>query len=430
MEKDIEVNKIYYHILQSKARVIINYGGRDSGKSWFAGGQYVPAAMLNEDYFRGVGIRKTYTSIKDSVFKEIEDGIEFLEQDRHFKYIKQPLEILCNNGNKMIFRGLDDPKKIKSLKGLNFVWVEEAEDLTETQFDDLLILLRGNGYQRIMLTFNPVDEDHFTNERFVLCKKDRIIETFDNGEPKVWEIDVKEEIDGEPVEYTVLVICSTFEDNHFIPPIRKLVIEKLKHTNPFLYQIYRYGKFASRGGRILTNIEQLDFKEKGLEFNNFDKKGYAQDFGFNHANAILWVAEKDNNLYVFDEIYVHEKDTDEIIQLCDNKKVQRSLRMVCDSAEPDRIKQFRRAGFNAIGVKKYQGSVKAQIDDLKRYDNIYIDVKCENTWKEAKTWMWKQDKNEKYIDEPVDVFDDAMAALRYSTDLFDRAVIGVVNINL
>ena len=114
MEKDIEVNKIYYHILQSKARVIINYGGRDSGKSWFAGGQYVPAAMLNEDYFRGVGIRKTYTSIKDSVFKEIEDGIEFLEQDRHFRYIKQPLEIICNNGNKMIFRGLDDPTKTKS----------------------------------------------------------------------------------------------------------------------------------------------------------------------------------------------------------------------------------------------------------------------------------------------------------------------------
>jgi len=418
---DIYVNDVYYHILNSKARVIINYGGRDSGKSFFTGGQYIPISMINDPYFRGVGLRKTYASIKDSVFMEIEDGIDMLDHNHVFKFTKQPLEIEHKNKNKMIFRGLDDPKKIKSLKGLNFIWVEEAEDLTETQFDDLLILLRGDGYQRMMLTFNPVDEDHFSNDRFVSIKKDRILETFDDGEPKVWELDINEKIDGEIVQYTVLVICSTFEDNDFIEPVRKLVIEKLKYTNPFLYEVYRKGKFASRGGRILTNTEQLDFEAEGLEFNNFDNKGYAQDFGFNHANAILSVAEKDNCLYIFDEIYVYEKDTNEIIDLCKRDNIQNRLRMVCDCAEPDRIKMFKKAGYNATGVKKYAGSVNAQIDRLKQFDRIYINTKCINTWKESKCYIWKQNKEGKYIDEPIDIFDDAMAALRYSTDLFYKS---------
>lgn len=123
---DIYVNDIYYHILNSKARVIINYGGRDSGKSYFTGGQYIPLAMIQEKYFRGVGIRNTFASIKDSVYAEINDGISELGQDDNFTSIKSPMEISCTNGNKMIFRGLDDPKKIKSLKGINFIWVNTS----------------------------------------------------------------------------------------------------------------------------------------------------------------------------------------------------------------------------------------------------------------------------------------------------------------
>jgi len=290
--KNVFVNNIYYHILNSKARVIINYGGRDSGKSYFIGGQLIPLAMLQEKGFRGVGIRKTYSSIKDSVFQEIEDGIDNFEQDYKFHSIKNPLEITCtSNNNKMIFRGLDDARKIKSLKGINFIWVEEAEDLTETQFDDLLILLRGDGYQRLILTYNPIDEDHFTNERFVKYPNKKIIEIFDNGEPKVWEIKVEEVIDNELVTYDVLCICSTYQDNEFIEPVRKLVIEKMKETNPFLYEVYRYGKFASRGGRILTNIEQRDFKVEGVFFYNFDRKGYAQDFGLTKKIAQIKFSE-------------------------------------------------------------------------------------------------------------------------------------------
>lgn len=418
---DIYVNDINYHILNTDARVIVNYGGRDSGKSYFTGGQYIPISMLQEDHFRGVTVRKTYTSNKDSTYKEILDGIEDMDQDGAFSAIKSPLEITCNsNNNKMIFRGLDKPRKLKSLKGINFIWVEEAEDLSETEFDDLMILLRGKGYQRIVLTYNPMDSEHFTNNRFVDTTKDNILETFEDGDPKVWEKFITQEVDGEEITYKVLVVRSTYKDNDFIDPIRKAVIEKLKETNPFLYKIYAKAEYAQKGGKILTNTELVDFEQMDWKFNNFDNKGYAQDFGFNHANAILPVAEKDNCLYVFNEIYVHEKDPTEIMELARKNKIRKNLLMICDSAEPGTIKQWKTAGWRAKGVKKFQGSVKHQIDLLKGYDKIYINTKCENTWKESKSYVWKQDKNGNYTDDPVTVFDDAMAALRYSTDLFSR----------
>jgi phage terminase large subunit len=297
--------------------------------------------------------------------------------------------------------------------------------LTEEQFDNLTMILRGGEHQQIILTYNPIDQDHFTNKRFVECKKDRILETFEDGEPKVWEIDISEVIDGENVQYTVLVICSTYNDNKFISPVRKLTIEKLKDSNPFLYEVYRKGRYGTRGGRILENVEQIDFEQKGYRFENFDSKGYSQDFGYQHSDCILSCAERENSLYVFDEIYVNEMNTDEIMALAERKRISKRLTMICDCEDPNAINLWQRSGYNARGVKKYPGSVNAQIDRLKRYDKIYINVKCPNTYKESKSWMWKQNKNGQYIDEPVAIYDDAMAALRYSGDLFAEGSGGI-----
>ena len=134
MANDIYVNDIYYHMLSSKHKIMICYGGRDSGKSFFIGGQYIPLMMEQEKYFRGVCIRDTYASLKDSCYREVLDGVDMLGLSNKFESIKSPLEISNINGNKLLFRGLDNPVKIKSLKGINFIWVEEGENLTLKQF--------------------------------------------------------------------------------------------------------------------------------------------------------------------------------------------------------------------------------------------------------------------------------------------------------
>ena len=142
----------------------------------------------------------------------------------------------------------------------------------------------------------------------------------------------------------------------------------------------------------------------------------AQDFGFNHANAIGEVGFKDGDLYLCREIYKFELDTSELIELANKQNFRKNLKMWCDSAEPDRIKMWKKAGYKAAGVKKEPNSVKAQIDHLKRL-KIHIHPSCVNTIKEIQQWKWKKDeKSNTYTDEPVNVFDDAMAMLRYSIE--------------
>ena len=146
----------------------------------------------------------------------------------------------------------------------------------------------------------------------------------------------------------------------------------------------------------------------------------AQDFGFNHANCIGEVGFKDGELYLCQELYVFGKDTDEIIQLAEGR-FQKRLTMYCDSAEPDRIRMWRKAGYRAVPVKKEPGSVHAQIDHLKRH-KLHIHPSCVNTIKEIQQWKWRRDeKTGQYLDEPVNFFDDAMAMLRYSIEQERRA---------
>ena len=122
----------------------------------------------------------------------------------------------------------------------------------------------------------------------------------------------------------------------------------------------------------------------------------------------------------YNEIYVHEKDTEEIIQAA-NGKLHKDLIMWCDSAEPDRIKMWQRAGYRARAVVKNPNSVQSQIDWLKGR-KIHIHPSCVNTIREIQQWRWRLDeKSTEYTDEPVNIFDDAMAALRYGVESWRKA---------
>ena len=185
-----------------------------------------------------------------------------------------------------------------------------------------------------------------------------------------------------------------------------------KERDPDGYRIYGLGEWGETGGLILTNyvVEEFDTSPE-----RFDYMVNSQDFGFNHANCIGEVGFKDGDIYLCRELYVFERDTSEIIQLAEGK-FQKRITMYCDSAEPDRIKMWQKAGYRARPVKKEPNSVKAQIDYLKQH-TIHIHPSCTNTIKEIQQWKWRKDeKTNTFTDEPVNFFDDAMAMLRYSIE--------------
>lgn len=343
-------------------------------------------------------VRKADVTNRDSTFAELQSAIFRMFGDNYQRYwhINASNMILtCNsNQNQIIFRGCNDERQREKLKSITFkrgkltdVWIEEATEITQADFEIIDDRLRGDLpdglFYQIRLTFNPVSVHHWIKRVF---------------------FDIK--------DADVLTHHSTYENNRFIDAAYRRRMMRRKEIDPEGYRIYGLGGWGEVGGLILHNYEVDDFDTSP---ERFDYMVNAQDFGFNHADCIGEVGFKDGDIYLCKELYVYEMDTSEIIALADGK-FNKKLTMWCDSAEPDRIKMWQKAGYRARGVKKEQNSVHAQIDYLKQH-KIYIHPSCTNAIKEIQQWKWKKDeRTNQYTDEPVPFFDDAMAMLRYSIE--------------
>ena len=397
MNITVKANPGFREVNQSKKRYIVEKGSAGSGKSVDAAQEYI--LRLMRDKGRNlVALRKSDITNRDSTFAELTGAIYRMFGDKaeqYWKITQNPLKLTCKaNGNQVIFRGVNDDKQREKLKSITFqkgkltdVWLEEATEFTQADFEIIDDRLRGElpegQFYQIRMTFNPVSKSHWIKKAF-----------FDIADPNV------------------LTHHSTYLDNRFIDDAYRARMERRRLVDPEGYQIYGLGEWGEVGGLILSNyvVEEFDTSPE-----RFDYMVNAQDFGFNHANCLGEVGFKDGELYLCRELYVFEKDTDEIIQMAEGK-FQKHLTMWCDSAEPDRIRMWRKAGYKAYPVKKEPNSVRAQIDYLKQH-KIHIHPSCVNTLKEIQQWKWRKDeKTNTYTDEPVAFMDDAMAMLRYAIE--------------
>lgn len=409
MNITVKANSCFKKVNQSKKRYIVMKGSAGSGKSVDTAQNYI--LRLMSDAGRNLlCVRKSDVTNRDSTFAELQGAIfrMFGEQYKQYWYINSSNMLLeCkSNHNQIIFRGVNDDKQREKLKSITFkrgkltdVWIEEATEITQADFEIIDDRLRGElpagQFYQIRMTFNPVSSSHWIKKVF-----------FD------------------ALDLNVLTHHSTYLMNRFIDDAYHSRMERRKEVDPDGYRIYGLGEWGEVGGLILTNYVIEEFETSS---ERFDYMVNAQDFGFNHANCIGEVGFKDGDLFLCKELYVFEKDTSEIIKLADRQRFNKQLTMWCDSAEPDRIKMWRTAGYRARGVKKEPNSVKAQIDHLKQL-KIHIHPSCVNTIKEIQQWKWKKDeKTNTYLDEPVNFLDDAMAMLRYSIEEERR---GAIEVNL
>ena len=391
----IKFNRIFKEFNQTKCRYRLAKGSAGSGKSVDIAMDFI--LKLSDMKYQGANllvVRQTEASHKDSTFAELVGAINRMNLGAFWSYTTTPLSLTCKaTGNSIIFRGFNDMRARERVKSISFprgklvwIWCEEATELQENDVDILDDRLRGklenpNLYYQMTFSFNPVSASHWIKRKYWDYESDDIFKSH-----------------------------STYLDNQFNDEAYHKRMLMRKEQDPEGYQIYGLGEWGESGGVILHNyiIEELP-----KEFERYDSIHYSQDFGFNHANCILEVGFKDDEIFILREVYVHEKDTDEIIQIANANEFDKRKVMYCDSAEPDRIKMWCKAGYKARPVKKEPGSVKAQIDYLKQH-RIHIDGSCVNTIKEIQQWKWQKDRTTgQYTDEPVNIFDDAMAALRY-----------------
>ncbi|MDY3777679.1 MAG: PBSX family phage terminase large subunit [Candidatus Onthovivens sp.] len=395
---EIKLNKVFKEFNRTKKRYRLAKGSAGSGKSKNVAIDYI--LKLSDSKYKGANllvVRQTEASHKDSTFAELVQAINDLGLSSWWDYTTTPLSLTCKaTGNSIIFRGFNDSRARERVKSITFpkgklvwIWCEEATELQESDVDILDDRLRGqldnpNLYYQITFTFNPISSSHWIKRKY-------------------WDYE----------DDDIFKCHSTYLDNRFLDEAYHKRMMRRKEQDPEGYKIYGLGEWGELGGLILTNyvIEELEDND-----DLYDNLVLSQDFGFNHANCILKVGFKDNEIYILKELYEFEKDTDELITLANKKGFSKSLIMYCDSAEPDRIKMWQKAGFRARAVVKGSGSVKAQIDYLKQH-KIHMNGCCINTIKEIQQWKWQKDKTSgQYIDEPVNIFDDAMASLRYAIE--------------
>lgn len=390
-------------------------GSAGSGKSVDTAQHYI-LRLMSDKGRNLVCIRKADITNRDSTYAELTGAIYRMFGDKYELYwnIKQsPLQITFKqNGNQIIFRGMNDERQREKLKSITFqkgkltdVWIEEATEITQADFEIIDDRLRGElppgQFYQIRMTFNPVNKNHWIKKHF-----------FDY------------------TDEDTLTHHSTYLTNRFIDEAYKRRMERRKKVDPEGYRIYGLGEWGEIGGLILHNWEIQEISDN---LNDYDDIAIGQDFGFNHANAILLLGIKDDNIYILNEVYVFEKETSEIIPLAKEAGIPLNRTMWCDSAEPDRIKMWKKAGFRAREVVKEQSDKKyqtAQIDWLKGVvakdktvkRTIYVHPRCVNTIKELQQWKWKKDERTgEYLDEPVPIMDDAMAALRYGVEGWRKA---------
>lgn len=409
MDIRVQANKCFAEADKSRKRYIAMKGSAGSGKSADTAQNYI--LRLMRDKGRNlVAMRKSDVTNRDSTFAELAGAIHRMFGDKagaYWQVTKSPLALTCRaNGNQAIFRGMNDDKQREKLKSITFpkgkltdVWMEEATEFTQADFEIIDDRLRGGlpegQFYQIRMTFNPVNRNHWIKKAF-----------FDMPDPNV------------------LAHHSTYLDNRFIDAAYKARMQRRKKVDPEGYLVYGLGEWGETGGLILHNWE---IREISQCLGDYDDIAIGQDFGFNHADAILLLGTRDGDIYVLDEIYEFEKETAEIIPIAQRHGIPQDREMWCDSAEPDRIRTWKKAGYRAKGVDKggSSGSVKAQIDWLKGIVSkdravkrmVYVHPSCVNTIKELQQWKWKKDeKTGEYLDEPVAFQDDAMAALRYGIE--------------
>jgi len=394
LDINVNINPVYLPFMDKKQFVQIFFGGSSSGKSYFL------AQKIVIDNLKGVNwlcCRNVARTIRNSIFNEITKAIYYMGLKKLYSINKTDMVITNNVNNKQIlFAGLDDVEKVKSITPKNGVlervFIEEATEVKREAYKQLTKRLRGQSKhsKHIILAFNPILKTHWIYKEF-----------FNN-----WQ-DSKNSYE----DSNLSILKTTYKDNNFLTEDDIKLLEN--EADPYFYNVYSLGNWGVLGNIIFKNWIVEDLKELVPHFDNIY---CGMDFGYaNDPNALikLHYDKKHKTIYVFEEYYQCGMSDTDLLTVC--KSFFGKNYIICDSAEPKTIDYLAVNGVNAIPAAKGQDSVNRGIRWLQGH-KIIIDVHCQNFKNEIEQYHWQEDKNGIAIAKPVDINNHLIDALRYATE--------------
>ena len=397
------INPVFLKEIYNDTPTQIFFGGSSSGKSFFVLAQRTILDIMTSDR-NFLIVRKVAVTNRNSTFNQVKKGIYDLGFDDYFKINKSEMTITCTwNNNQILFAGLDDVEKLKSItpeKGVvTDIIIEEATEISRDDYKQLTKRLRGEStvIKRIIMMFNPIHQLHWIYKEFFL----------ENWDPS------KFEFQGE----SLYIQKTTYRDNNFleIDDIERIESE----TDPYYRDVYNDGNWGIVGNTIFKHGEGAghwhveDLSEISKTFDRFHN---GLDFGFSSDPAAfvrVHLDKRNKRLYILDELFATGLDNDQLSELL-SPKIGTEL-ITCDSAEPKSIKELRNNRINAFGAKKGKGSIENGYRFLLGLE-IIIDEKCQNVINEFSIHKWKQDKSGVALRIPEDKNNHGIDSCRYSIE--------------
>ena len=386
-----------------KGRYLVCKGSRASKKSKTTALRFIVNMMA----YKGANllvVRKTYRTLKDSCFTELKWAIHRLGVDAWWSVKESPLELTyLPTGQKIYFRGLDDPLKVTSITvdigQLCWMWIEEAYEVTkESDFDMLDESIRGASegdlFKQIVLTFNPWNERHWIKKRF-----------FDH-----------------PEDPDILALTTNYMCNEWLDAADLAVFERMKRDNPRRYRVAGLGDWGIVDGLIFENWKEEEFNLEDIKRIQGIQTAFGLDFGYTNDPSAMFcgmIDQTGKKIYVFDEMYKKGMSNEAIYAEIANMGYAKE-RITADSAEPKSIARLYDLGiFRIRAARKGKDSVNNGIDFIQDYE-IIVHPKCVNFITEISNYTWDVDKFENKLNKPIDDFNHLMDAMRYALEGFIR----------
>lgn len=394
-EQTLYVNDAYLPYMEAAQYTQIFFGGSSSGKSYFLAQRCV---MDNVNGYNYLICRNVANTIKKSVFNEIWKAVCGMGLAMFYDRNKTDMTITCRLNNKQIlFAGLDDVEKLKSITPANGVlervWIEEATEVKRESYLQLKKRLRGrtDKHKGIIISFNPVLKSHWIYKEFFAGKWDESKNLYKDDR--------------------LLILKTTYKDNKFLTPDD---IYELEHeADEYFYNVYTLGNWGILGNVIFKNWTTADLS--GM-VNSFDNIHNGLDFGFTNPNALVrvHVSEKSKTVYVFDALHKRGQTYDGLIADL-HQKIGNEI-VTCDNEDSRGIFMLQQGGIKAVAARKGADSVLNGIIWLQGY-KIVIDVKLQEFINEIQQYHWQEDKEGNVLEKPVKKNDHLMDALRYAVEM-------------